>query len=745
LDQLKRLYGPHFPIEVRHYIAGWLESQSWDEIQPDNQYQAQLCYEGMLQALQEVLNEHNTDFLVRTQLEGLFLHMRVTYSNKHVDLVKIIQECLRKEKHLVETMEADMKNPQEPVGPEQQIQKKLDVCKQHTEDLARGQKQLHTMYENLTLKYNEYIRFQSTLQERPTPDRNDQIRYKQQLEAGLRKDIGDYQLRRKDIEVKFKEVLEEVNQVQQQVLEDTLEGWKQKQKNYNMDEPKQNRLLSQMQKWCETLAEMVWMLLQLLKQDEVLQHPPWAQGQNNVSTHPPVLAQMHRFTVQLLVNLVKKSFILERQPPQVLKTANRFTATLRILVGNKLNIHMSPPEVTVSIINEQQAKQVQNEPDKKFDASFSTGEILNCRKLMEVQPPDRLTCVFNNMQLKRIRRCQDRRTNESVMEEKFTLLFQSVLHVGEGINVIVRAMSLPAVVIVHGNQQPQAEFTIFWDNSFSEPNRQPFLTTDVVPWSNLGEALNNYFYQATGKGLTPDNLSFLARKLAPNLGPDDDLSSVKITRQAVGKDIMRGSQFTFWSWFYQARELIVSCLKKEWCAGLIEGFIDKSAAHIKLLKCQSGTFLVRFSEHCCGGVSIAYTKTDLYGPAEVLNVQPWTKSDLHVQPFSNKVRDLPELIYLFPTTPKGDAFGDFYQHHQNPPTTNGMGYIAASIVTVIHSEPNSIAGSMYSPTPPSPYSQRIDSPFSNAPPTPLESQLPLDMQLPRVPGSNPPLPSFDDI
>ena len=50
-------------------------------------------------------------------------------------------------------------------------------------------------------------------------------------------------------------------------------------------------------------------------------------------------------------------------------------------------------------------------------------------------------------------------------------------------------------------------------------------------------------------------------------GPDEDVASVKVTRQAVGKENMRGSQFTFWSWFYQARELIVNCLKKEWCAG----------------------------------------------------------------------------------------------------------------------------------------------------------------------------------
>ena len=35
-------------------------------------------------------------------------------------------------------------------------------------------------------------------------------------------------------------------------------------------------------------------------------------------------------------------------------------------------------------------------------------------------------------------------------------------------DVAVRAMSLPVVVIVHVTQQPPAEATIFWDNAFSE-------------------------------------------------------------------------------------------------------------------------------------------------------------------------------------------------------------------------------------------------------------------------------------
>ena len=49
------------------------------------------------------------------------------------------------------------------------------------------------------------------------------------------------------------------------------------------------------------------------------------------------------------------SFIIEKQPPQVLKTNTRFSATVRLLVGTKLHVHLNPPTVTVSIISETQA------------------------------------------------------------------------------------------------------------------------------------------------------------------------------------------------------------------------------------------------------------------------------------------------------------------------------------------------------------------------------------------------------
>lgn len=78
------------------------------------------------------------------------------------------------------------------------------------------------------------------------------------------------------------------------------------------------------------------------------------------------------FTLSLSVLYVLYSpfpcstFIIEKQPPQVLKTQTKFAATVRLLVGGKLNVHMNPPQVKATIISEQQAKALlKNENTRK--------------------------------------------------------------------------------------------------------------------------------------------------------------------------------------------------------------------------------------------------------------------------------------------------------------------------------------------------------------------------------------------
>lgn len=51
----------------------------------------------------------------------------------------------------------------------------------------------------------------------------------------------------------------------------------------------------------------------------------------------------------LVYRLLHNCLIVDQQPPQVLKTQTRFTASARFLVGTKLNLHMDPPEVRLGL------------------------------------------------------------------------------------------------------------------------------------------------------------------------------------------------------------------------------------------------------------------------------------------------------------------------------------------------------------------------------------------------------------
>lgn len=212
------------------------------------------------------------------------------------------------------------------------------------------------------------------------------------------------------------------------------------------------------------------------------------------------------------------------------------------------------------------------------------------------------------MQLKKIKRTEKKGT-ESVMDEKFSLLFQSQFSVGGGeLTFHVWTLSLPVVVIVHGNQEPHAWATVTWDNAFAEPGRTPFVVPDKIPWCQVAEALNVKFRSVTGRSLNEDNLRFLAEKAfrCPNKDGQDYVNE-SLTWAQFCKEPLIERNFTFWEWFYAVMKLTREHLRGLWIEGYILGFVKKKQA-IDMLKanCPSGTFLMRFSDSELGGITIAW-------------------------------------------------------------------------------------------------------------------------------------------
>lgn len=112
----------------------------------------------------------------------------------------------------------------------------------------------------------------------------------------------------------------------------------------------------------------------------------------------------------------------------------------------------------------------------------------------------------------------------------------------------------------------------------------------------------------------------------------------------------------------------------------ILGFINKREVEELLVKCRTGTFLLRFSDSKLGGITIAcifgnarwlsflflllyfFIRSEENG--EVLMLEPLTAKDLEHRCLADRIADLQILHFLYPDIPKNEAFGKYYTPYQ---------------------------------------------------------------------------------
>ncbi|XP_032786524.2 signal transducer and activator of transcription 5B isoform X1 [Daphnia magna] len=715
LRQVQAVYGEHFPIEVRHFLAPWIESKIMSDVDPDNPQHEQYAASVVGALIQELESKaqaltNEEFFLTKIKLQGAAEMFRQRYSQNPLGLLRIIRHCLGTELKLVqqaENMSLGMSSNPAALLPDAsgEILQQLDILRQRTQETSEDLRRMEQEQEAFALEYHELTKIQANLthlqNQAPSQQKNDfekQLRIKKEMsEHKLNvKVLAELLQMRMALAEKHKETLMLIENLQARVLDDELIRWKREQQLAGNGVPFHSNLDS-IQEWCEGLAEIIWLNRQQIKEAERLRAKFPIMQANNTDHVPALNTQI----TQLLSSLVTSTFIIERQPPQVMKTNTRFTAMVRLLVGGKLNVHMTPPQVTVSIISEQQANTLlKNDKMAKGEAS---GEILNNTGTMEYQKASRqLSVSFRNMQLRKIKRAEKKGT-ESVMDEKFSLLFQSKFSVGGGELVFqVWTLSLPVVVIVHGNQEPHAWATVTWDNAFAEPGRTPFVVPEKVPWSQVAETLSTKFRSATGRALTESNQRFLASKAFrnPNLqlplvGPE--AGNLMLTWSQFCKEPLPERNFTFWEWFYALMKLTREHLRAPWMDNTIVGFIGRKQTEDLLKQCLRGTFMLRFSDSELGGVTIAWVGDS----SEVFMLQPFTSKDFAIRTLADRVSDLKHLIYLYPDIPKDQAFGKYYTPFTDSQTpTNG--YVKPLLVTHVpgwSSGGGNLETGSYPPTP----------------------------------------------
>ncbi|MCI4383879.1 hypothetical protein PGIGA_G00031910 [Pangasianodon gigas] len=697
LHQMQALYGQHFPIEVRHYLAQWIETQPWDAIDVEKQqeeFKAKRLLDSLIQELQRKAEHQMGEdgFLLKIKLGHYATQLKSTYEACPMELVQCIKHILYTEQRLVQEASnvssagggATDATPQK----YQQINQMFEELRAMTQETENDLRKLQHSQEYFIIQYQESLRIQAQLSslaslapaERVQRETSLQSR-KATLEAWITREANTLQKYRQDLAEKHQRTLALLRKQQTVIVDDELIQWKRRQQLAGNGGPPEGSL-DILQSWCEKLADMVWQNRQQLRRvDHLTQQLPIPGPTEEL------LKELNATITDIISALVTSTFIIEKQPPQVLKTQTKFATTVRLLVGGKLNVHMNPPQVKATIINEQQAKALLKNESTRNDSS---GEILNNNCVMEYhQTTGTLSAHFRNMSLKRIKR-SDRRGAESVTEEKFTVLFESQFSVGGNeLMFHVKTLSLPVVVIVHGSQDNNATATVLWDNAFSEPGRVPFVVPDKVSWPQLCEALNMKYKSEvqSERGLSEENLVFLAQKaFSSSSNNPEDYRNMTMTWSQFNRESLPGRNFTFWQWFDGVIELMKKHLKAHWNDGAILGFLNKQQAQDMLLSKPNGTFLLRFSDSEIGGITIAWVaeNPNKAGERMVWNLMPFTTKDFSIRSLADRISDLNHLLFLYPNQPKDEVFSRYC----TPPNSKavGDGYVKPEIKQVVKVE-----------------------------------------------------------
>lgn len=701
LEQVHQLYDDSFPMEIRQYLAQWLEKQDWEHAAADVSF-ATIRFHDLLSQLDDQYSRFSLEnnFLLQHNIRKSKRNLQDSFQEDPVQMSMIIFNCLKEERKILENArrfnQAQSGSVQNTVMLDKH--KELDCKVRNVKDQVMSIEQEIKTLEDLQDEYDFKCKTsQNREHETNGVAKNDQ----KQEQLLLHQMYLMLDNKRKEIIHKIRELLNATELTQNTLISDELVEWKRRQQSACIGGPP-NTCLDQLQGWFTVVAESLQQVRQQLKKLEELE-------QKLAYEHDPITKNKQGLwdrTVALFQQLVQSSFVVERQPcmpthpqrPLVLKTGVQFTVKLRLLVKlQELNYNLKVKVLFDKDVNERNTVK----GFRKFNILGTHTKVMN----MEESTNGSLAAEFRHLQLKEQKNAGNR-TNEGplvVTEELHSLSFETQL-CQPGLVIDLETTSLPVVVISNVSQLPSGWASILWYNMLvAEPrNLSFFLNPPCARWAQLSEVLSWQFSSVTKRGLNGDQLSMLGEKLlGPNAAPDGLIPWTRFCKENIND-----KNFSFWLWIESILELIKKHLLSLWNDGCIMGFISKERERALLKDQQPGTFLLRFSESSREG-AITFTwmeRSQNGGEPEFHAVEPYTKKELSAVTFPDIIRNykvmaaenIPEnpLKYLYPNIDKDHAFGKYYSRPKEAPEPmeldgpKGTGYIKTELISVSEVHPS---------------------------------------------------------
>ncbi|KAK7832171.1 hypothetical protein U0070_015318 [Myodes glareolus] len=711
LEQVHQLYDDSFPMEIRQYLAQWLEKQD--------------CRFSL---------ENN--FLLQHNIRKSKRNLQDNFQEDPVQMSMIIYNCLKEERKILENAQRFNQAQEGSIQNTVMLdkQKELDSKVRNVKDqvmcIEHEIKTLEDLQDEYDFKcktsQNRVLPFKMVTETKMTPK-------SQAAEHGALEIIH-----------KIRELLNAIELTQNVLINDELVEWKRRQQSACIGGPP-NACLDQLQSWFTIVAESLQQVRQQLKKLEELEQK-FNYELDPITKNKQVLSDR---TFVLFQQLIQSSFVVERQPcmpthpqrPLVLKTGVQFTVKLRLLVKlQELNYNL---KVKVSFDKDVNEKNTVK-GFRKFNILGTHTKVMN----MEESTNGSLAAEFRHLQLKEQKNAGNR-TNEGpliVTEELHSLSFETQL-CQPGLVIDLETTSLPVVVISNVSQLPSGWASILWYNMLvTEPrNLSFFLNPPCARWSQLSEVLSWQFSSVTKRGpnVSPEGLipwtrfCKLGKSASERKGANWSVRG-KGPRHLLLRDSchqclswglfgrgrashcfyltncallylqenINDKNFSFWPWIDTILELIKKHLLCLWNDGCIMGFISKERERALLKDQQPGTFLLRFSESSREG-AITFTwveRSQNGGEPDFHAVEPYTKKELSAVTFPDIIRNykvmaaenIPEnpLKYLYPNIDKDHAFGKYYSRPKEAPEPMELddpkrtGYIKTELISVSEVHPS---------------------------------------------------------